>query len=80
MPKVHEIVEIHVQDVEWLIELWFRIHGGDPARRAEIDASTVLLAGALSARLTELNGGALKGEALNSRLAELHMQPSSAVG
>ena len=28
---VRPIVGIHVQDIEWIIALWFAIHGGDPA-------------------------------------------------
>jgi hypothetical protein len=26
-----QIVGIHVKDIEWIIALWFAIHGGDPA-------------------------------------------------
>jgi hypothetical protein len=26
-----QIVGIHVRDIEWIISLWFAIHGGDPA-------------------------------------------------
>ncbi len=29
--SVSHIVGIHVKDVEWIIALWFAIHGGDPA-------------------------------------------------
>jgi hypothetical protein len=28
---VRPIVGIHVKDIEWIIALWFAIHGGDPA-------------------------------------------------
>ena len=28
---VRQIVGIHVKDIEWIIALWFAIHGGDPA-------------------------------------------------
>jgi hypothetical protein len=28
---VRQIVGIHVRDIEWIIALWFAIHGGDPA-------------------------------------------------
>lgn len=75
MTKFREIVDIHVQDINWIIALWLAVHGGDPAPkvRVEVDASTVLLAAALSARLTELNGGALTGEALSARLQELNV-------
>jgi hypothetical protein len=27
---VRQIVGIHVRDIEWIIALWFAIHGGDP--------------------------------------------------
>lgn len=26
-----QITGIHVRDIEWIIALWFAIHGGDPA-------------------------------------------------
>jgi hypothetical protein len=29
--NVRPIVGIHVKDIEWIIALWFAIHGGDPA-------------------------------------------------
>ena len=28
---VRQIVGVHVKDIEWMIALWFAIHGGDPA-------------------------------------------------
>ena len=28
---LRSIVGIHVKDIEWIIALWFAIHGGDPA-------------------------------------------------
>lgn len=28
---VKPIVATHVKDIEWIISLWFAIHGGDPA-------------------------------------------------
>lgn len=28
---VRQIVGIHVRDIDWIIALWFAIHGGDPA-------------------------------------------------
>ena len=28
---IKPIVATHVKDIEWIIALWFAIHGGDPA-------------------------------------------------
>ena len=73
---IHEIVKIHEQDISWLIALWFAVHGGDPGPEAvEVDTATVLLAAALSARLTELNAGALAGQELTERLATMRIEP-----
>jgi hypothetical protein len=42
------IVATHVKDIEWIISLWFAIHGGDPAPevRGELTAKQAQLAAA----------------------------------
>ena len=81
MPK-YEIVDIHVQDISWLIALWLAIHGGDPAPEGpvRIDETTALVAAALSARLTEINGGAVTGAALSERLGTVRVEPGAGQG
>ncbi len=33
------IVATHVKDIEWIISLWFAIHGGDPAPKEVLTAA-----------------------------------------
>jgi hypothetical protein len=42
-----QIVGIHVKDIEWIIALWFAIHGGDPAPEHLSPAQTQTAATAL---------------------------------
>ena len=41
VPPLKPIRAVHKNDIEWIIELWLRIHGGDPVpdqiNRAAID-------------------------------------------
>jgi hypothetical protein len=73
--RLDRIVLDHKQDVEWIIELWLRIHGGDPApdgKVAHIDPTAAMLAVALSARLAEVHGTRpIKDEVLQKRLAHV---------
>ena len=52
-----ELYFAHSLDVAWIIALWLRIHGGDPAPDAQISETTELLArglvGHLNATRTE---------------------------
>lgn len=71
--KLHDIVLDHEQDVAWIIALWLRIHGGDPApdgrMHVQIDPTAALLAITLSARLAEVHGTpALSREMFEQRL------------
>ena len=44
---VRQIVGIHVKDIDWIIALWFAIHGGDPAPDHLSPAQTQAAAAAL---------------------------------
>lgn len=44
---VRQIVGIHVKDIDWIIALWFAIHGGDPAPEHLSPAQTQTAAAAL---------------------------------
>ena len=36
-----KIVATHVKDIEWIISLWFAVHGGDPAPHEVLTATEV---------------------------------------
>jgi hypothetical protein len=50
-----QIVGIHVRDIEWIIALWFAIHGGDPAPEhlspAQVQTAATALIRAAAAHL-----------------------------
>jgi hypothetical protein len=51
-----KIVATHVKDIEWIISLWFAIHGGDPAPHevltaAEVERAAVGMIRAVAAHL-----------------------------
>lgn len=52
---VRQIVGIHVKDIQWIIALWFAIHGGDPAPEhllpAQVQATAAGLIRAAAAHL-----------------------------
>lgn len=52
---VSQIVGIHVKDIEWIIALWFAIHGGDPAPEhltpAQVQTATTSLIRAAASHL-----------------------------
>jgi len=61
---VREIVGIHVKDVEWIIALWFAIHGGDPVPEHLSQAQVHTAAAALiRAAAVHLNPAQAKGVA-----------------
>jgi len=64
-----EIVAIHVKDIEWIIALWFAIHGGDPAPEhlSPAQAATAA-AGLIRAAAARLNPAMAK--AVTSALGE----------
>jgi hypothetical protein len=36
-----KIVATHIKDIEWIISLWFAVHGGDPAPHEVLTATEV---------------------------------------
>lgn len=54
VPK--NIVATHVKDIEWIISLWFAIHGGDPAphevlTQTEVEKAAVGMIRAIASHL-----------------------------
>ncbi len=47
---VKSIRAIHKNDIEWIIELWLRIHGGDPVPE-QISAAAVNIIRGLAAHI-----------------------------
>lgn len=64
---VRQIVGIHVKDIDWIIALWFAIHGGDPApeqlSQAQIQSAAAAMIGAAAAHLDPA-----KAKAVNAAL------------
>lgn len=64
---VRQIVGIHVKDIEWIIALWFAIHGGDPAPEHLTPAQTqAAVAGLIRAAAAHL--GPAKAKAVVAAL------------
>ncbi len=63
---VKPIVATHVKDIEWIISLWFAIHGGDPVpERGQLSAAQAhaAAAGLIRAAAVHLDAGKAKAVA-----------------
>lgn len=54
--RTKNIVATHVKDIEWIISLWFAIHGGDPPphdvlSKAEVEKAAIGMIRAVAAHL-----------------------------
>ena len=60
---IRPIVGIHVKDIEWIIALWFAIHGGDPAPEHLSEAQAhMAAAGLIRAAAAHLDPAKAKAE------------------
>ena len=66
---VKPIVATHVRDIEWIISLWFAIHGGDPApERGQLSAAQTHTAAAGLIRAAAVHLDAAKAKAVTAAL------------
>jgi hypothetical protein len=58
LPPVTSIRKIHDHDIAWIIELWLRIHGGDPVPERIGAAASQIIKG-LAVHLPTVQGKAV---------------------